>query len=362
MRDVLLEARDLRWSAGGREILNIDRFTIRKGERLALIGANGAGKSTLLRILAGLLSPESGEVVWPGGEASTSLSTRRRMAVVFQDANLLKGTVESNVARGLAIRGVPRAERLRRARVWMERLNISHLAGRTIRGLSGGEAQRISLARALATEPDLLLLDEPFAALDLPTRSSLLGDVARILSGSGTALVLITHHPAEIPLLAERLLVMREGRVLEDGSPRDILEHPGSRESARLLGIENLWSAVVTGPGRVCTGTGMELSVECIEDLPAGTPLDLFVRAGRIRIHNEARGHDNVVEFVVERILPLHDSYLLTDASPEPVSIQLDRQDFLRLDPVPGKRILLHIPPESILTACPETKKNSPER
>lgn len=362
MRDVLLEARDLRWSAGGREILNIDRLSIRKGERLALIGANGAGKSTLLRILAGLLSPESGEVVWPGGEVSTSLSTRRRIAVVFQDANLLKGTVESNVARGLAIRGVPREERRRRARFWMERLNIAHLAGRTIRGLSGGEAQRISLARALATEPDLLLLDEPFAALDLPTRSSLLGDVARILSGSGTALVLITHHPAEIPLLAERLLVMREGRVLEDGSPRNILEHPGSRESARLLGIENLWSAVVTGPGRVCTGTGMELSVECIEDLPAGTPLDLFVRAGRIRLHNEARGHDNVVDFVAERILPLHDSYLLTDASPEPVSIQLDRQDFLRLDPVPGKRILLHIPPESILTACPETKKNFLER
>jgi tungstate transport system ATP-binding protein len=162
------------------------------------VGPNGAGKSTLLRVIALLERPARGEVMFDGAAMSGSpLSYRRKMALVFQEALLLDTTVEANVRTGLSLRGVAREEQRRRVDEWLERFGIAHLRGRSPRTLSGGEAQRASLARAFALQPEVLLLDEPFASLDPPTREALIDDLDAVLTSSRVATVFVTHDRAE---------------------------------------------------------------------------------------------------------------------------------------------------------------------
>src|SRR5918994_2419309 len=180
---------------GQRVVLDLPALTVAPGEILAIMGPNGAGKSTLLHVAALLRRPQSGEV-WIAGERATrriERALRRRTAMVLQEPLLFDVSVVANVASGLRFRGVGRRDAEHRAREWLERFGISHLAAHNARTLSGGEAQRTSLARAFAVEPDLLLLDEPFAALDPVTREALLPDLAARLRETQTAAVIVTH-------------------------------------------------------------------------------------------------------------------------------------------------------------------------
>ena len=173
MSDPIVEARGLQVSYDGRRVLDVPEIAVHPGETLAMIGPNGAGKSTLLRVLGLLESPSRGELFLSGRPVdrnSNLLTLRRRFASVFQEPLLIDGTVERNVGLGLQLRRMPQTEIGERTRRWMHRLGIEALASRQTRDLSGGEAQRVSLARAFAIEPDILLLDEPFAALDPLTR------------------------------------------------------------------------------------------------------------------------------------------------------------------------------------------------
>jgi tungstate transport system ATP-binding protein len=209
---------------GGHEIFNIAELAIQRGEVLALVGPNGAGKSSLLLTLA-LLQPPSAGTICIGGETATNgnrLRLRRRMAVVFQEALLLDFTVRQNIMAALRIRGVPRQEAAQRVNRWLDHFGISHLAARPTRVLSGGEAQRTSLARAFALEPEVLLLDEPFASLDYPTRKSLLNELGQLLSSMRMTTLFVTHDYTEIPFLAERVAVLYEGRILKDGSLNEV--------------------------------------------------------------------------------------------------------------------------------------------
>ncbi|MCL6478424.1 MAG: energy-coupling factor ABC transporter ATP-binding protein, partial [Peptococcaceae bacterium] len=173
-QQVILQVKNLCWGVAGKTLINIDNFVLHKGETIALIGPNGAGKSSLVKLLALLEKPQQGEIIFNGRQVTGSpLQVRRQMAMVFQEALLLSGSVFGNVAQGLRFRGLPRDQITRRVNYWLKKLQIAHLADRHIRYLSGGEAQRVSIARALALEPQVLFLDEPFAALDLPTRITL---------------------------------------------------------------------------------------------------------------------------------------------------------------------------------------------
>lgn len=220
----LLIARNLRRENSTGEIFNIDHFELMEGEALALVGPNGTGKTTLLLTLALLQEPGSGTIEFDGtvAEPGNLLSLRRRMAVVFQDSLLLDMPVLANLTIGLRIRKVPRPEAMARAEKWLRIFGIAHLAGRQARFLSGGEAQRVSLARSFAMEPDLLFLDEPFAALDYPTRNTLLNDLGRILKEMKMTALFVTHDYTEIPFLAEKTAVMFQGRIIKNGSNRDI--------------------------------------------------------------------------------------------------------------------------------------------
>jgi tungstate transport system ATP-binding protein len=207
-----------------KEIFNIESFRLERGETLALVGPNGAGKTTLLLTLALLQQPTSGIIELDGIVASSSnlLALRRRMAVVFQDSLLLDMSVRSNLTKALWVRGVSRKEALARAGKWLDVFGVAHLATRQARSLSGGEAQRTSLARAFALQPDLLFLDEPFASLDYPTRNTLLKDLGQILKQMNMTTLFVTHDYTEIPFLADRTAVMYEGRILKFGSNREI--------------------------------------------------------------------------------------------------------------------------------------------
>jgi tungstate transport system ATP-binding protein len=220
----LLEARDLSLSLSGREIFSIERLTLEEGETLAIIGPNGAGKSSLLNTLALLQAPTRGKILIDGEVAANgnTLAMRRRMAVVFQDAMLLDFSVEQNLTLALRIRGISRKEAAIRAEHWLTRFGVVHLARQAARSLSGGEAQRTSLARAFALEPEILMLDEPFGALDYPTRKTLVQDLAGIMKEMNTTTLFVTHDFGEIPLLASRVAVLHNGKIIQDGSIQEV--------------------------------------------------------------------------------------------------------------------------------------------
>jgi tungstate transport system ATP-binding protein len=160
----------------------------------------------------------------------TMSKVRRHVAMVFQSPLLFDVSVLANASSGLRFRGVPRREAEERARRWLERFSVAHLERRGVRGLSAGEAQRVSLARAFATEPNVMLLDEPFAAVDAPSRASLLPEVAEVLRASGASAILVTHHLAEARVMADRVAVMFAGRIVQVGSMEELLTSPANAE------------------------------------------------------------------------------------------------------------------------------------
>jgi len=215
----------------GRRVVDVPAFGIAPGEVMAVIGPNGAGKSSLLHALALLQPAQFADYRWNGRQVrlpEEALALRREMAVVFQEALLLTGSVLENVATGLRLRGVPAAERGRTAQQLLERLAIGHLARRSARQLSGGEAQRVSIARALAVKPRLLFLDEPFGALDVLARSALIRDLKGLLAEEGTAALFVTHDFTEIPPIADRVAVLAEGRLLQVGTPAEVFNQPST--------------------------------------------------------------------------------------------------------------------------------------
>jgi tungstate transport system ATP-binding protein len=220
----MLEAENLRLDKSSREIFNVEGLTLDQHEVLALVGPNGAGKTSLLLTLALLQNPSAGVIRFAGRPVRKPdvLALRRRMAVVFQDALLLDTSVQGNILTALRIRGVPRREATARAEKWLDQFGIGPLARRKARTLSGGEAQRASLARAFALEPEILFLDEPFAALDYPTRNTLLNDMGRILKDMRITTLFVTHDYTEIPPLAQRVAVLFGGRIVKCGAVNEV--------------------------------------------------------------------------------------------------------------------------------------------
>ncbi|MFD2091213.1 ABC transporter ATP-binding protein [Blastococcus deserti] len=222
------------------------------GEVLAVLGPNGAGKSTLLRVLAGLLPPDGGRVavdgtVWDGEGVHLS-PHRRSLGMVFQESLLFPHlTVAENVAFGLRSRGVGRSARLAAAGEWLARVGLDGLGNRRPAQLSGGQAQRAALARALVVEPAVLLLDEPLSALDARTRLVVRAELRRHLAAFPGSTVLVTHDPVDAMALADRVVVVEEGRVVQTGTPDEVNRRPRTDYVARLAGLSLLPG---TGAGR----------------------------------------------------------------------------------------------------------------
>jgi tungstate transport system ATP-binding protein len=244
--NILLQAEDLLVRRGGVTVLDIPVLDVFSGQILALIGPNGAGKSTLLLTLAGLLKPTRGTLLFRGERIGNGgFDYRRHIAMVFQEPLLFDTTVFENVATGLKIRGVGREEIGRTVPEYLERFGVGHLAKRSARKLSGGEAQRTSLARAFVTKPEIVFLDEPFSSLDPPTREALLGDLERIIRETRTTAVMATHDQTEALRLADRMAVMNGGKIVQIGPVAEVMNRPADDFVASFVGVETVL------PGRV---------------------------------------------------------------------------------------------------------------
>jgi tungstate transport system ATP-binding protein len=292
-----LSVRDLVVVRGGRTIVDVPQLDVARGEVLAIIGPNGAGKSTLLLQLALLERPTRGHVDFDGADArGRELALRRRMALVFQEPLLLDRNVIANIELGLALRGVPARERRGRAMLWLRRFGVDALAHRSSRTLSGGEAQRVSLARAFALEPEVLLLDEPFSALDQPTRLALLNDVAAALADTGVTAVVVTHDHDEAARLGDRVAVMLGGRIRQVGPPSEVFAAPVDENVAAFVGVETMLHARVTARagGLVTLAVGRHM-LEAVaegdfsEALVCLRPEDVMLSRGGEDVHGSAR-------------------------------------------------------------------------
>jgi ABC-type sulfate/molybdate transport systems ATPase subunit len=244
--------RNVRHRRGGHDVLAIDRLDLQAGERLAVLGPNGAGKTTLLRLLAGLDAPTTGRVEIDGDSiAEADVDLRRRIGFATQRPGLLSTTVVRNVELPLRWRGLDLATRRATALAALDRLNVGRLADRKARSLSGGEAQRVSLARALAIEPGLLLLDEPAAGLDAETRRAFFDDLERALGARATTVVHVSHRAEEALRLADRVAVLAGGTIRQLGAPASVVRRPADRTVARLVGYENVIAVQIDPSGQV---------------------------------------------------------------------------------------------------------------
>ncbi len=213
------------------------------GHRLAIVGPSGSGKSVTLRVLAGLLGPDAGTVTYGGADVSRTAPEQRRIGYVPQGFGLMPGrTVWQQAVFG--VHADPA-----RAAWWLETLHLDDLLDRLPEQLSGGQRQRVSLARALATDPRVVLLDEPFSALDSPVRAELRRELRRLQRDVNLSTVLVTHDPEEAAMLADEIVVVSDGRVLQSGSCRDVYQRPASAEIGRLLGIDNLFEGTAGADG-----------------------------------------------------------------------------------------------------------------
>ena len=268
------------------------------GETVAVLGPNGAGKSTLLATLAGLLHCDAGRVEVGGTVVDEPATGRfvapehRRTGVVFQDLLLFPHlSARDNVAFGLRSRGTGRAPARRSAEEWLERFGLSDHAGARPGRLSGGQAQRVALARALATEPRLLLLDEPLSALDAGTRDAVRADLVHHLRGFDGGTLVVTHDALDAMVLADRLVVLEDGRVVQQGPPGEVARSPRSRYVADLVGL-NFWRGDAEGnevrldgggllrtasaqAGRVCV-TVPPRAVALFRQRPEGSPRNVW--------------------------------------------------------------------------------------
>ncbi|MBI4705342.1 MAG: ABC transporter ATP-binding protein [Deltaproteobacteria bacterium] len=353
----VLRLENIEVRAAGRTLLAIDDLEVRAGETLAVVGPTGAGKSTLLRVMAGLEIPARGHSWWRGElvKAPWPLALRRRVAMAFQAPLLFRGTVLDNVAYGLRLRGERRDAIRRKAAEALRRFGIEDLATRPAHTLSGGEAQRVSLARAVVLRPELLLLDEPLASLDALTRERLQAELRDVVRGFGLSCVHVTHDQAEARALGDRIALLAAGRLLEVGPPEEPFYRPRTLAVARALGMQNLW------PGRLAQESGKaavmvgELRIAASGPVPPETYEEVVaaVRAEDIGLTREppdgaGAAAGNVLPGTVTEHRTIGPMIEVTLDCGTPVVALVSRRVWADLETEPGRRLYASFPPDAV--------------
>jgi len=319
------------------------------GETVAVLGPNGAGKSTMLAVAAGLLRPDTGRVVLDGVELTGPdvwvAPHARRIALLAQDPLLFPHlSVLENVAFGPRSSGTPRRTARDLARTWLEEVGVDELADRRPGQLSGGQAQRVAVARALAADPRLLLLDEPMAALDVAVRPALRQSLRRVLAER--TVVLVTHDVLDALLLADRVVVVDGGRVVEAGPTADVLTRPRSAFTARIAGlnmVRGTWRrGAVDGP------EGIEIKGLATDPVPiTGDSVVAVFRPSAVAVFREPPGGSprNIITTTVTELEPFGDQVRVRAASSDGLSLAADITTLAaaELDLVPGLRVVFSI-------------------
>lgn len=295
---------------GGINVLDIPRMHVQQGRTLALIGPNGAGKSTLLLILAGLLRPEQGKIYFQGKPVENRADLtqlRRDVSVVFQEPLLLNGSVFENVALGLKFRKINEEELKDRVEKALKYFGISHLEKRSAHALSGGEAKRVSLARAFAIKPQIILLDEAFNSLDPPSRENIIDDLKKTLDETKITAVLALHDREETLRLAQDVGVMDKGKIVQFGATTEVFNHPDSEFVANFVGTET----ILEGTVKSCLEGNIVISVngkeiEAIGDCFVGQRVFCCLRPENVTVLKQTSGKSsarNIFEAKVSKIV-----------------------------------------------------------
>jgi putative spermidine/putrescine transport system ATP-binding protein len=287
--------------AGARVLDGID-LGVKRGEFVSLLGPSGCGKTTLLRIVAGLLNPDAGTVRLDGEDITARPPHRRDVGVVFQNYALFPHlTVAENVAFGLQARRAPRERTRATVERFLDLVHMRDFANRSVRALSGGQQQRVAVARALAVGPKLLLLDEPFSALDRKLRETMQIELKRLLRELSTTAVFVTHDQDEALMMSDRIAVMSRGAIEQLGEPAAVYHRPATPFVLGFVGLSTRFSGSVieASDGQVVVATAHG-SLRASGTLPKGAKAFVAVRPERINV-DPAAGTDNQIE------LPLRD-------------------------------------------------------
>ncbi|RLU96637.1 iron ABC transporter ATP-binding protein [Streptomyces griseocarneus] len=314
---------------GTRAVLDAVDLEVAEHETVCVLGPSGSGKSTLLRVVAGLQPVDAGRVLLSGGDQTGVPTHRREVGLMFQDHQLFpQRDVGGNVAFGLRMRGTGRAETERRVTELLDLVGLPGAQRRSVAALSGGEQQRVALARALAPRPRLLMLDEPLGQLDRSLRERLVVELRELFGRLGTTVLAVTHDQGEAFALADRVVVMRDGRIAQVGTPLEVWQRPASEFVARFLGFDNVVPATVAGE-RADTAWG---EVPVPPDTPEGE-CKLLVRPGGVRLVPVAEGL--ACEVTGRTFRGDHVLVLLRPAD----GPELEASCGLRAAPEPGERV-----------------------
>lgn len=275
----MLELIDIHKDYEGFALLDGISFVVGEGEVISLLGASGSGKSTLLRIIAGLEKPDSGKILWEGGDLVSTPTHKRNFGMMFQDYALFPFlNVSGNLAFGLKMRGWQATQIDMRIGELLKLVDLEGFENRQIEGLSGGEQQRVALARTLAPRPRLMMLDEPLGALDRTLKDELLAQLRQIFQLSRIPVIYVTHDQEEAFALSDRILILNQGRIIRSGRPEEIHQDPGSSWVAKFLGLGNLLTAQTLVDGRVQTRYGTMLPKPCSHQHQLGQEVSLLIR------------------------------------------------------------------------------------
>ncbi len=314
----------------GKPLLKGISFEVQEGELVCLLGSSGSGKSTMLRIIAGLEKPESGKVYWNDVEYTDKPTHERDFGLMFQDYALFPHrSVAENIAFGLRMARRSKAEIDSLVEKGLKSIHMQEFANRPVTELSGGEQQRVALARALAPDPHLLMLDEPLGALDHNLRTELLKDLRKRLHDSKKPVIYVTHDQEEAFALADRLLLLHNGKLVQEGVPETVFTQPANAWVASFLGLGNLVPARLVGPNLVESELGqfelyasqaLSVSSECMLLL---RPEDALIgeEASRFPNHLRAIVQDSVFQGEFYRLEVLVGQTLLQVHSPQAVEI-----------------------------------------
>ena len=295
----MLELIDIYKTYENQPLLSGISFTVEMGETVCLLGASGSGKSTLLRIIAGLETPKSGKVLWGGADMASVPVHERNFGLMFQDYALFPHlTVAENVAFGLKMQNLPQDQVKLRVTASLEQVNMSGFANRSVTDLSGGEQQRVALARALAPRPRLLMFDEPLGALDRALKDYLLKELRGILHESGVPAIYVTHDQEEAFAIADRVVLLHDGRIVQAGTPVDVFAHPASKWVANFLGLGNVLDGKWLRSGQVETKLGV-LEVNCETETKSGESVALLIRPERVKLKRDGTGLNGRVADVI---------------------------------------------------------------
>ncbi len=343
----MLVVRDIWKNYEGQPLLRGVSFTVEAGETVCLLGVSGSGKSTLLRIIAGLEEADSGQVLWDGTDLSAVPVHRRNFGLMFQDYALFPHrSVAQNVAFGLRMQNLPPDEIKERVAEALARVNLQSFANRRVTDLSGGEQQRVALARALTPQPRLLMLDEPLGALDRSLREQLGDELRQLLHETGIPAIYVTHDQEEAFTIADRLLLLHEGQIVQEGTHSEVYTRPASAWVAQFMGLTNLLPGKVHArrPLQVLTGLGL-FEVADGASIPADDDeVTLLLRPAGAEPSTDGQGA-NRLKGTVEDVVFRPDGYRidLRCATGELFQFYVDQ-------PVKtGAPLALYLPPESLI-------------